>query len=269
MAYDRDEFIRLLTDYYNFLTRVFWDATIVQPPAGGWPSINQETLANLKRDDTVIDLLRNIPYVDYPYHGTQTVYAPLIMNCTPTVDYRREDVQRKIRDGEIERLAAPITGQDPAIPPSCATIACCRNRNGYEVILDTHDGYIYWGEANGQHDEPAPELNSTLEQFRDDKANEWRFVGGVNVYKPVDFFALCKERYRDLSWIGLSPWDMSVVRRNMNWEYESEPDPDWSDPEDDLSQNKLGRKMRKAGWPGDGEGRDWDRAKFERLLGEE
>lgn len=261
MAYDRDEFVRLLTDYYNFCNRVFWKATVVQPPFGGWPSINQETLANLKRNDTVIDLLRHMPYINYSQNSLAS--APLIMTNTPTTDYRREDVQKKIREGSIERLAAPITGRDPAIPPSCAAIAICRNRNGYEVILDTNDGYIYWGEAGGQHDEHAPALNSTLEQFKDDKANEWRY--GFNVYEPADFFALCKERFRELSWIGIEQHDMSVMRRNMNWEYESEPDSD-SDPEDDFSHNKLARKMKKAGWPGDGEGQGWDRDKFWRLV---
>lgn len=62
------------------------------------------------------------------------------------------------------------------------------------------------------------------------------------------------------------PWDMSVMRADMGWEYKSEPDPDISDPEDDGSHGKIARKMRKAGWPGDGEGRDWDRAKFHRLM---
>lgn len=259
MAYDRDEFIRLLTDYYNFCNRVFWDATVVQAPAGGWPSVNQETLANLKRSDTVIDLLRNIPYIDHP----KNEQAPLIMNNTPTVDYRHEDTQKKIREGFIEGVAGPYTGQDPTIPPSCAAIAICSSRNGYQVILDTNDGYIYWGDPNGRHDEPAPELNSTLKQFEGDEANQWRF--GFNVYEPADFFTLCKERYRDLSWIGLGTWTMSAMRWNMGWEYESEPDPD-SDPEDDYSHSKLARMMKKAGWPGDGEGRGWDRAKFKRLL---
>lgn len=261
MAYDRDEFICLLTDYYHFCNRVFWNATVVQAPAGGWHSINQETLANLKRSDTVIDLLRNMPYLDNPEN--YDIDVPFIMDNTPTVDYRREDVQQEIREGSIELLAAPITGQDPAIPPSCAAIAICQCRNGYEVILDTSDGYIYWGDPIGQHDEPAPELNSILEQFEDDEVNQWR--QSYNVYKPADFFMLCKERYWDLSWIGLGPWTMSVMRRNMNWEYESEPDPG-SDFEDDFSHNKLARKMKKADWPGDGEGRDWDRAKFHRLV---
>lgn len=55
------------------------------------------------------------------------------------------------------------------------------------------------------------------------------------------------------------------MRHNMYWEYESEPDSD-SDPGDDFSHNRLVRKMKKAGWPGDREGRKWDRPKFERLV---
>ncbi|WQF85633.1 hypothetical protein CDEST_10647 [Colletotrichum destructivum] len=263
MAYDRDEFVRLLTDYYDFCNRVFWNATVVQAPAGGWPSINQETLAALKRNDTVIDLLRHIPYVNYR-EGASSL-APFLMKDTPVTDYRSEDLQKKIREGRIEGIAAPITGQDPPIPPSCAAIAISPGRNGYEVILDTDDGYVYWGDADGQHDEHAPALNGTLkERFGGDPVNEWR-LAGFNVYEPADFFELCKERYRELSWIGLGPEYMSVMRRNMNWEYESEPDSD-SDPEDDFSHNKIARKMKKAGWPGDGEGHDWDRTRFENLL---
>lgn len=186
------------------------------------------------------------------------------MKDTPVTDYHSEDLQRKIREDCVEGLVTPITGQDPSLPPSCAVVAICRGRNGYEVILDTADSYIYWGEPTGGHEEPAPVLNSTLERFRGDPANEWR-LAGFNVYEPAGFFALCKKRYRELSWIGLGPSNMSAMRRNMNWEYESETDSD-SDPEDDFSHNKIARKMKKAGWPGDGEGRDWDRNKFERLL---
>ncbi|PGH16178.1 hypothetical protein AJ79_01945 [Helicocarpus griseus UAMH5409] len=104
----------------------------------------------------------------------------------------------------------------------------------------------HWAlEQVGQVEMHPPQLNSTLEQFKGDEANKWRF--GFNVYEPIDFFALCKERYRELNWIGLGPWDMSVMRRNMNWEYDSEPEDD-SDPEDDFSHNKLARKTKKAGW---------------------
>ncbi|KAL0936201.1 uncharacterized protein CTRU02_208416 [Colletotrichum truncatum] len=261
MVYDRDEFVRHLTDYYNFCNRVFWNSTVVQAPAGGWSSITQETLANLKRNDTVIDLLRHMPYPEHPEEGL--IYRPLMMVNTPVIDYRRGDVQHKIRGDQIEGFVTPITGQDPPIPPSCVGIAICTNRNGYEIILDTEDGYVYWGEPTGTHDEPKQGLNSTLERFKGDEANKWRSV--FNVYEPADFFATCKERFCDLNWIGLGQWDMSVMRMNMNWEYDSETDSE-SDPEDDFSHNKLAKKMKKAGWPGDGEGRGWDRAKFDRLV---
>ncbi|KAL2366659.1 hypothetical protein RJZ56_000492 [Blastomyces dermatitidis] len=214
MAYDRDEFICLMTDYYNFCSCVFWEADtpLVQAPAGGWPSITQETFGQPLEER----------YFD-----------------RPTLQHALH-----IREGEIEGVAPSYTGQDPAIPPSCAAIAISRGRNGYDVILDTNDGCIYWGDLNGQYDE----------------ANEWcRY--GFNVYELADFFALCKERYRKLSWIGTGLLDLS----SMGWEYESEPD-SWSDSGDDFSYDKLARKMKKAGWPGDGEGRCWNRAKFDMLL---
>ncbi|KAF4888045.1 hypothetical protein CGCF415_v014638 [Colletotrichum fructicola] len=145
------------------------------------------------------------------------------MQDIPVIDYRNEDLQKKIREDCIEGLVMPITGQTRRSRPR------------------------------------AP----TLERFRGDLANDWQ-LAGFNVHEPAEFFALCKERYRELSWIGPGPSEMSVIR-NMNWEYESEPGSD-SDPEDDFSHNKMARKMKKAGWPGYGEERDWDRKRFERLL---
>lgn len=259
MSYNRDEFVRLLTDYYEFCKRVFWDnATIAKAPPGGWPSINQESLANYKRTDTAIDLLRHIPYLDFPGQGN--VMMPHFMPETPITDYRLERVQKNIREGKIEFVAAPT---DP-MPPSCVGIAISQSRNGYWVVLNTDDGYVYWGNPDGQHDEPTPELNGILEKSRNAEAVAW--WRGYNVYEPADFFELCKERFRDMSWIGLGSHTFSAMRYNMGWEYQSEPDSD-SDEEDDMSHGKLARKMVKAGWPGDGEGRDWDRDKFNRLLG--
>lgn len=111
-----------------------------------------------------------MPYPDYD--TGHPALAPCIMDETPPVDYRREDIQKMIYEGEIEGIAAPRTDQDPAIPPSCAAIAISESRNGYWVVLDTDDGHIYWSDPNGQHDEPEPELNSTLERFDEDEKNE-------------------------------------------------------------------------------------------------
>jgi hypothetical protein len=66
MAFDQIEFITLLTDYYEFCNRAFWDNSVVaKAPNNGWPSITQSTMANLHKADTVIDLLRHMPIVDF------------------------------------------------------------------------------------------------------------------------------------------------------------------------------------------------------------
>lgn len=101
-----------------------------------------------------------MPYIDYP--SNSLIHVPYLMDETPAIDYRREDIQKKIRKGDIEGIAAPRTGQNPASPPSCAAIAICGSRNGYYVILDTDDGYIYWVDPNGQYDEPEPKLIAPL-----------------------------------------------------------------------------------------------------------
>ncbi|WAO96026.1 Hypothetical protein NCS54_01368200 [Fusarium falciforme] len=256
MAFDRDDFVRLLTDYYEFCSRTFWDVTVQHAPAGGWPSINHETLARLQKNDQVVELLRHLPYPEF----NQGVYTPLIMDHTGIVDWRSEYTHALIRNESLEVKPEPFTNRDPPLTPSCACIAKSVSRDGYFVVIDTEDGYIYWGDPNGEHDEPQPELNATLDRFTDDPANMWRDpLSGVNVYRPADFFALCKQRFRELRWIGMDQWNISALRMNYEW--------DELDEEDEHAE--LVAMMREAGWPGDGEGRGWDRAKFEALLQEE
>ncbi|GKT57902.1 hypothetical protein ColTof4_09882 [Colletotrichum tofieldiae] len=152
------------------------------------------------KNDTVIDLLRHLLYVDYS-EGDR-YFMPIILDETPITDYRRKDSQNYTSDGKIEGYVEPFDGGNPPIPFPCACIATCKGRNGYYVVIDTDDGYVYWGDPNGQHDEPPTELNDILKQYEGDKTNYWRDCG-VNVYTPADFFALCKQRFREMHWIGL------------------------------------------------------------------
>lgn len=74
-------------------------------------------------------------------------------------------MQKEIRKGHVEGIVVSHTDPDPATSPSCVTIAICQRRGGFEVILDTNDGYIYWCGLDGQHEENAPELDSPLKRF--------------------------------------------------------------------------------------------------------
>jgi hypothetical protein len=251
MAFDQVEFIALLTDYYEFCNRVFWDDSVVaEAPSNGWPSITPTTMGNLHKTDTVIDLLRHMPFADF-VEPDKAYGKHVIMVNTRIQDYRSDEMQKRIRDGDLAYHVTPLC--DP-LPPSCICFGNSNGRNGYFLVVDTaDDGYIYWGDPCGPHDEPAPELNAVVqERYAGNEAERWR--ESFNVYRPCDFFGLCKQRFRDLRWIGLQTNIVEAVR--TGWDFE------------DMGEEyvALVRKMRRAGWPGDGEGRDWDRGAFQAAL---
>ncbi|KAM6529168.1 hypothetical protein FALCPG4_007314 [Fusarium falciforme] len=137
------------------------------------------------------------------------------MDHTRVVDWRREYTHALIRNDRLETKPEPFTNRNPPLTPSCACIATSVGRNEYFVVIDTEDGYVYWGDPNGEHDEPEPELNATRDRFNQDPAKKWRDgFSGVNVYLPADFFALCKQRFRELRWIGMGQWNVSALRMN-------------------------------------------------------
>ncbi|KAL6364310.1 hypothetical protein LRP88_02229 [Fusarium phalaenopsidis] len=237
--FHEDSFVRLLTDYYEFRSRTFWDVTVQRALAGGWPSINHGTLTRLQKNDQAVELLCQLPYPDFD--ALQVAFTPLIMDQTRVVDWRSEYIHALIRNDRLETKPEPFTNRDPPSTPSCAFIATSAGRNGYFVVVDNEDGYVYWGDPNREHDEPEPELNATLGWLNYDLANKWwDSFSGVNMYQPADFFALS-------------------LRMNSEWD---------NLPEED-EHAELVALMGQAGWSGDGEGRGWDRAKFRALLQED
>jgi hypothetical protein len=255
MAFDQAEFVTLLTDYYEFCNRVFWDDSVVaKAPNGGWPSITQFTMANLHKNDAAIELLRHMPFVDSEPNVAYRKHV--VMLNTRIQDYRSNTIQDHIRNGDPEYYVEPVLGEGESLSPSCICFGNSNGRNGYFLVIDTADGCVYWGDPCGQHDEPAPELNAVVqEHYAGNEAERWR--EGFNVYRPSDFFALCKQRFRELRWIGIGTNELEAVRMDC----------DFDEADDEFMS--LVRKMRRAGWPGDGEGRDWDRAAFLATLNED
>jgi hypothetical protein len=247
MAFAQVEFLTLLTDYYEFCNRVFWDNSIVTeaPDNGGWPTITPSTMANLHKTDTAIELLRHMPFVDF--EPGKAFGKHVVMRNTRIQDYRSKEIQNRIRNGDLVYYVEPVLCEGESLSPSCICFGNSNGRNGYFLVVDTADGNVYWGDPTGEHDEPAPELNAVVrESYAGNEAERWR--QGFNVYRPRDFFALCKQRFRELRWIGYQTDIVEAVP--MYWDLDEMSD----------EFNSLVRRMRRAGWPGDGEGRDWDRA---------
>ncbi|KAH7082499.1 hypothetical protein FB567DRAFT_531371 [Paraphoma chrysanthemicola] len=256
MAFDQVEFVTLLTDYYEFCNRVFWEDSIVaeSPSNDGWPCITQSTMANLHKNDAAIQLLCHMPFVDIE---PDKFYAKhVIMLNTRIQDYRSDEMQDRIRNGDLEGYVEPVLSKGEFLPPSCICFGNSKGRNGYFLVVDTADGYVYWGDPCGPHDEPEPELNAVVrERYAGNEAERWRET--FNVYRPCEFFALCKQRFRELRWIGIQTDIVEAMPMDC----------DFDEADDEFKS--LVRKMKRAGWPGDGEGRGWDRAAFQASLNED
>ena len=63
-VYARDEVVKEVTSPSELLTGLHIPKSALKLPlAGGWPDINSERYAWLKKDDTVLDLMRHLPYI--------------------------------------------------------------------------------------------------------------------------------------------------------------------------------------------------------------
>jgi len=78
--------VEAVRDYYAFLANdlgAIPSECVVDAPEEGWPSITQSSLAGLEKTDTVIELLRHLPYIAVSNtHNTQIAFS------TMAVDYR-------------------------------------------------------------------------------------------------------------------------------------------------------------------------------------
>ena len=89
-SYDREEIIAMVTDFYQFLSKLPWikPVDILYPPERGWPNITNESFAFLGKNGEVIALLRHLPYIRMDGKSEYLV----ALNTFPC-DYRRDHFQ--------------------------------------------------------------------------------------------------------------------------------------------------------------------------------
>ncbi|KAF9697354.1 hypothetical protein EKO04_004553 [Ascochyta lentis] len=62
--YARDEIVKIVSDFYTFLTRLHIPTSALKhPPPEGWPNINPETTKSFNKSPLVIDLIKHLPYI--------------------------------------------------------------------------------------------------------------------------------------------------------------------------------------------------------------
>ena len=147
-AYSRDEVVREVTSFYVFLTKLYIPFSAVRfPPPGGWPTIDTTLYAFLRKDATVIDLIRHLPYISRldAYNGTYEVYWR-----TAAVDYEGEQTRRAISLAKQYNENVDLTGIDlleeggsRSIPSHAFLLASqIFWISGCNIVLDTKQGTI-------------------------------------------------------------------------------------------------------------------------------
>lgn len=65
MPFARDEFVRQLSSYYEFLADLYLPRSAIKyAPPDGWPHLTSDLLASLDKTDTVKDLIRHLPCIE-------------------------------------------------------------------------------------------------------------------------------------------------------------------------------------------------------------
>jgi hypothetical protein len=131
-AYDQQEIITGLTDFYSFLSNLPYiePSAVLTPPSTGWPNITRQNFCRLGKNGEVINLLKHLPYIDSTGH--QYVIAP---ETQPT-DYRGEEFQHDVTKESIGRCT-PLG--DVEFPEWVINLTH-GSRDGTYVMLDTTDG---------------------------------------------------------------------------------------------------------------------------------
>lgn len=134
LVYSRDEVVSALTSFYEFLVGLHLPSSALKyPPPGGWPNVTPKKLAFLEKNETVVDLLRHIPYI-----GLDNNHPFQIYEKTSAVDYSGEDCEKWTTYNNPDPIQETTT-----LPPHVVTLANTGGgRDGYYFFLDTERGTI-------------------------------------------------------------------------------------------------------------------------------
>lgn len=121
---DQQQIVEAITAFYREILRHPYlpDTALKIPPASGWDTIDVDTLRDLGKNDTVIDMIRHFPYLeaDHEYRRLLVEYETVPIAYTKTIRTMIEEIQ--------------------PLPGHCVYLTEGVDREGYSLILDTARG---------------------------------------------------------------------------------------------------------------------------------
>lgn len=244
--YSHEATVKAITSFYEMLMRAHSDKSgeLLYPPPTGWPQITQDSFAPLGRTDEVVELMRHLPYFSERIQ---------VLDETEAIKYTDDKFCEQIDDENRQRREQGMTDGEPC-PPE---VFCLADRGeeceyGYTLFIDTKFGYAVLEREFGEipnYVEPEDE-----EDLDDQYQPAW-MEGKEYVALPIEsFFEMCKRQLRIMNWtphLEKGSWGELEER-----------------PSTQSTIDPMMRVMIEAGWPGDGDGRGWNKKKAERDMQE-
>ena len=134
ITYSRDEVVSELTSFYEFLVELYLPSSALK-----YPPPTPEYLAFMKENDTVVDLIRHIPFIR-PDEDSEPYQ---IYEKTSAVDYNGGTFHGIASlDKPYPDVADPLE-EMTTLPSHVVTFAkTSGGRDGYYIFLDTERGTI-------------------------------------------------------------------------------------------------------------------------------
>ncbi|KAI4665854.1 uncharacterized protein J4E78_003319 [Alternaria triticimaculans] len=235
IIYSREACIAAVRDYYQFLTRMYMDeSVIIEPPKEGWPSVTPDSMRGLNKTDEVISLLQHLPYI----RGSGSSFEnPQAAPWCAFSDWQR-DLGRVLQGGvkgETLKLCsegASFTDEVPAHVIGLTT----GGRDNADFLLDTELGVVYWIECPYEirHNSSREPIEDDPYDYAPDNEAQWRAES--ECWAIADFFGMLKDQFRQLSFIPIGPKSVIDIYATLG-------------PEDNGLVTMLQKVYREHGWP--------------------
>jgi hypothetical protein len=204
VRYSESSSVATIRDFFKFLTKMYLDEMSVEwPPEEGWPTIKEGAFGSLGKSETVLALLRQIPYLrdlDLP-EWERPQGAPQANFCN-WKNYARGDNDidpaktyglKMLTEGPISLASTPfIIGLMEG------------GRDSPLVVLDTKYGVVYWPDCDDhiRHQTSQEQVQDDPDAWDSEDEANWR--GDAPAWTINDFFVMLREQFEQLQFIPIN-----------------------------------------------------------------
>ncbi|KAH7321502.1 hypothetical protein BKA65DRAFT_82285 [Rhexocercosporidium sp. MPI-PUGE-AT-0058] len=232
LAYDPEAIRTALSSYYTALSKLPYieESDVIHPPSGGWPNITTSNFSPLGKDEVVIQLLKQLPYLRNP--SKEKGYA--ISFGTFAIDYSAAPFTEPLDVKGAKDLSSDLYWPEENIRSWVVPLTISEdNVWGTWWLLDTTDGTVTeWA----HNDSTEPE-----EVYEPEDPRAWRNTcGETRVLEEL--LTEWRAKFESLHWVAFS----DPTGREKVWN-----DEDFPRDRDTEQCEQLQKIIRDHGWPND------------------